>query len=291
MIKNLKKINMKTNSILKLTVLFAVILFVSCSKDNNDLANEFTVEDIQTNAKLDQAANDLSEIIDDQYLIENPAGKSIAPTEINSLPACAVVTRTVTATTWRRKINFGTTGCALPNGAILRGIIYISGSLPYSTTNYVITYTFDGFRYNDFLVQGNRTITRSLGSSIYQTNTHPISVLDMNMTFTNSRGVYTRVGTRTRECVEGFGTAILVDNVYVVTGNWTTTFPNGNVHTNTISNTAPIRVRLNCDHRVVSGIVNITRPNHTAVLDYGDRTCDNIATISIDGGAPISFTF
>ena len=58
---------MKTNSILKLTVLFAVILFASCTKDNNDLANVFTTEDLQTNAKLDQVANDLSDIIDDQY--------------------------------------------------------------------------------------------------------------------------------------------------------------------------------------------------------------------------------
>ena len=179
----------------------------------------------------------------------------------------------------------------MPNGAILRGIIRVSGVLPYSTSNYVITYTFDGFRYNDFLVQGNRTITRSLGTSTYQVNTHPICVMDMNMTFTNSRGIFTRVGSRTRECVEGYTTAIWTDNVYVITGNWTTTFPNGNVHSNAISNTTPLRVRLNCDYRVVSGVVNITRPNHTAVLDYGAGTCDNLATISIDGGTPVTITF
>ena len=282
---------MKTNSILKITFLFAIILFASCTKDNNDLANAFTTEDLQTNAKLDQVANDLSDIIDDQYFTENPAGKTIAPTESNLLPPCVTVTRTFTSTTWTRTINFGTTGCAMPNGAILRGIIRVSGVLPYTTTNYVITYTFDGFHYNDFLVQGNRTVTRSLGTSTYQVNTHPICVMDMNMTFTNSRGIFTRVGTRTRECIEGYTTAIWTDNVYVITGNWTTTFPNGNVHSNAISNTTPLRVRLNCDYRVVSGVVNITRPNHTAVLDYGAGTCDNLATISIDGGTPVTITF
>jgi hypothetical protein len=282
---------MKTNSILKIAVLFAVILFASCTKDNNDLANAFTTEDLQTNAKLDQVANDLSDIIDDQYFTENPAGKTIAPTESNLLPPCVTVTRTFTSTTWTRTINFGTTGCAMPNGAILRGIIRVSGVLPYSTSNYVITYTFDGFHYNDFLVQGNRTVTRSLGTSTYQVNVHPICVMDMNMTFTNSRGIFTRVGTRTRECIEGYTTAIWTDNVYVITGNWTTTFPNGNVHSNAISNTTPLRVRLNCDYRVVSGVVNITRPNHSAVLDYGAGTCDNLATISIDGGTPVTITF
>ncbi|MSP85449.1 MAG: hypothetical protein EXR18_06470 [Flavobacteriaceae bacterium] len=282
---------MKTNSLLKIATLFVVILLSSCTKDNNDLANAFTVADIQTNSKLDQVANDLSDIIDNQYFTENPTGKSITPLEINSLPPCATVTRTFTATSWTRTINFGTSGCSMPNGAILRGIIRVSGSLPYTRTNYVIIYSFDGFYYNDMLVQGNRTVTRSFGTSSYQTAIHPINVMDMNMTFTNSNGVYTRVGTRTRECVEGYDTLIWPDNVYVVTGNWTTTFPNGNIHSNAISNTTPIRIRLNCDYRVVSGVVNITRPNHTAVLDYGSGTCDNVATISIDGGTPVTITF
>ena len=143
---------MKTNSILKLTVLFAVILFASCTKDNNDLANAFTAADIQTNAKLDQVANDLSDIIDDQYFIENPTGKSISPTEINSLPPCAMVTRTFTATRWTRIINFGTAGCVMPNGAVLRGIIRVSGSLSYTRTNYEISYSFDGFYYNCYVL-------------------------------------------------------------------------------------------------------------------------------------------
>ena len=282
---------MKTNSILKIAVLFAVILFASCTKDNNDNVGVFTAADIQTSAKLDQATNDISDIIDDVYYIENPTGKTVAPIETSSLPPCVTVTRTFNSTSWTRTINFGTAGCAMPNGAILRGVITMTGSLPYTSTGYVITYSFDNFRYNDFLVQGNRTITRSLGTSTYQANIHPIWVMDMNMTFTNANGVYTRVGSRTRECVEGYTTVVWTDNVYVITGAWTTTFPNGYTHTNTISSTAPIRVRLNCDYRVVSGVVNITRPNHTAVLDYGAGTCDNVATLSIDGGTPIAFTF
>jgi hypothetical protein len=142
------------------------------------------------------------------------------------------------------------------------------------------------------LVQGNRTVTRSHQSTIHLTAIHPVNVMDINMTFTNSNGVYTRVGTRTRECVEGFDTRLIwSDNIYVVTGSWTTTFPNGNLHTNTISDIEPLRIRMNCDYRIVEGTVNITRPNHTAVLDYGTGTCDNNATISIDGGVAIPFTF
>ena len=180
----------------------------------------------------------------------------------------------------------------MPNGAILRGVITISGSLNYTLQNYVISYTFVNFYHNDALIQGNRTITRSFQSTNYQAAIHPINVMDMNMTYTIKGNVYTRVGTRTRECVEGFDTrANWTDNIYVVTGSWATTFPNGIVHSNVISATTPLRIRMNCNYRIVSGMVTITRPNHTGTLDYGTGTCDNIATMSIDGGAAIPFTF
>lgn len=283
---------MKTNLLLKIVALFAVILFASCSKDNNDTTSAFTATDVATNAKIDQISNDVSDIIDDQYAEQNPTGRPNLSIETVLLPPCAIVTTTLTSTTWTKTINFGTTGCAMPNGAILRGVITISGSLNYTLQNYVISYTFVNFYHNDVLVQGNRTVTRSFHSTTYQTAIHPVNVMDMNMTFTIQGNVHTRVGTRTRECVEGFDTRpILIDNVYVVTGAWTTTFPNGIVHSNEISSIHPLRIRMNCNYRIVSGIVNITRPNHTAILDYGTGTCDNIATISIDGGTAIPFTF
>ena len=284
---------MKLNILSKIVALVAVVLCASCSKDNDDSPIAFTSTDVALNAKIDQISNDVAEIIDDQYADQNPAGRNAVAVEAALLPPCVTINTTLTNTTWTRTINFGTTGCAMmPNGAVLRGVIIISGSLNYTQQNYVISYSFDNFYHNEVLVQGNRTVTRSLQSSTYLAVIHPVSVMDMNMTFTVLGEVYTRVGSRTRECIEGFDTRpILSDNIYVVTGSWATTFPNGNLHTNTISNIEPLRIRMNCDYRIVKGIVNITRPNHTAILDYGSGTCDNIATISIDGGAAIPFTF
>lgn len=284
---------MKIKILLKIAVLFAVILLSSCTKDYNDTDDNFTTTEIAANAKIDQISNDISDVIDDQYVAQNPTGKTNNSVENRLLPPCVIVTTTLTPTTWTKIINFGTTGCAImPNGAILRGIITISGSLNYSQQNYVITYSFINFYHNDALIQGNRTVTRSFQSTNYQAAIHPVNVMDMNMTITIQGNVYSRVGTRTRECVEGFLTRTnWDDNVYVVTGSWTTTFPNGANHANAISATQPLRIRMNCNYRIVSGIVTVTRPNHTAVLDYGSGTCDNIATISIDGGVAIPFTF
>jgi hypothetical protein len=288
---------MKSNILLKISLFFTAIVIFSCSKDNDSNSNSsLTKTEISTNAKIDALSNDVADIVDDQFFEQNPSGKSSA-TFASILPSCAskttVLSPIVNPTTWTRTIDFGTTGCPMPNGAVLKGKIILSGSIVTNSSQYVISYTFDNFYHNEYLVQGNRTVTRSIQSTAYASAVHPVHVMDINMTITSPTGeVYSRVGTRTRECIEGFDTNLVwFDNVYVITGSWATTFPNGNVHANTISATNPIRIRMNCDYRIVRGTVNVVKNTHTAVLDYGDGTCDNIATIAIDGGAAVSYTF
>jgi hypothetical protein len=115
--------------------------------------------------------------------------------------------------------------------------------------------------------------------------------IDMTVTMAASGGVYHRVGTRTRECVEGFGLPINWENrVYKVWGSMTTTRPDGGTQTNVISVSTPLTFRNSCQYKLVAGIITITRPNHTAVLDYGNGDCDNNYTLTIDGGTPIQLT-
>jgi len=181
----------------------------------------------------------------------------------------------------------------MPNGNVLEGTIIVSGSLNFDTPSYVINYQFVNFHHNNILIEGNRTVTRTFTSSTLLATNHPIHVMDINMTATFPNGdVYTRVGTRKRECIDGFTSPLnWHDNVYLITGSVTTTKSNGVVHTNTVTDASPLRIEMNCQYRIVSGTLTITRPNHTAVLDYGSGTCDNNATIAIDGGAPVAFTF
>jgi hypothetical protein len=35
------------------------------------------------------------------------------------------------------------------------------------------------------------------------------------------------------------------------------------------------------------GSIKLSGPNHYATIDYGDGTCDKLATVSIDGGVSI----
>ncbi|HNP32408.1 MAG TPA: hypothetical protein PKN96_03895 [Flavobacterium sp.] len=283
---------MKTKSLLVMMALVAIFSFVSCSKDNDSSNKAITADDATANSKMDQASNDISDVTEDQYLQQNPTASGKTTTvPVSILPPCATVTTVVTSTDWTRTVDFGTTGCPMPNGNVLKGKIIVSGSLDFSSP-YTIHYSFDNFYHNGILIQGNNTTTRTFGTSASSSTAHPIHLININMTATFPNGdVYTRVGTRTRECIANFGNGNWGDNVYVFFGTVTTTKPDGSHHTNAILEATPLRIDMGCQYRLVSGIVTISNSNHSAVVDYGAGTCDNNATISIDGGTPVAFTF
>jgi hypothetical protein len=110
--------------------------------------------------------------------------------------------------------------------------------------------------------------------------------MDMTATLPDGR-VYTRVGTRVREIVEGYGNEIITDNVYKVTGSWVTTTPTGASQTSTI--TTPLIVKMSClvvnKPLIVSGIITIVRNNTSSTLDFGDGTCDNLAVFTVNGNS------
>jgi hypothetical protein len=115
---------------------------------------------------------------------------------------------------------------------------------------------------------------------------HPIVTMTIDMTVTFPNGdVYTRVGTRTREIIEGYSTAPWGDNIYQITGNWTTTRPNGSTRTATI--TTPLRIRMSCVLQqkpvTVKGIIAFVSGTNTASIDYGNGDCDTTAVLTING--------
>jgi hypothetical protein len=276
-----------TKIILGLTIIFMTF---SCSKEEQESNAPMTAEEATMNAKIDIANDDVSKIVEDQLTPEDGiSGKS---TEVVSpfLPDCATVTRvpefgaTITPGTLVTKtIDFGTTGCPLPNGNILKGIIVISFTYQPEATSHTVNYTFNNFFHNAIEFDGTKTFTRVMGTSTANPETHPIVTMNMDMTATFPSGaVVTREGTRVREIIEGYGTAIWADNIYEITGSWTTTFPSSTVQSSTI--TFPLRIRMNCSN-IVRGIITIVRNDNTATLDYGVGECDNLAVFTINGNS------
>ena len=290
-------------NLLKLSAVFLLLItYSSCDKDNtNDMTSaQLTSDDAIVNSKIDLANDDIATIADQLFDNIDATTLNYRAIENNAtiFSNCATITRVpafgttpTPGTQVTKTIDFGTTGCTLNNGNIVRGKIIITFVYQPSATSHTVTYTFDNFYHNNIKFVGTKTFTRSMTAATATSAPHPIVVMQLEMTITMPNGdVYTRVGSRTRELVEGFNTEnIFLDNIYRITGSWTTTNQNGNQHTATI--TEPLMAKMSCivvnKPILARGIITFVRNNVTSILNYGNGECDNLAVFTING---VSFT-
>ncbi|MCL9804746.1 hypothetical protein NAT51_04385 [Flavobacterium amniphilum] len=283
--------------ILILTALLSMAFF-SCTKDETTTENQqaITTEEAAINAKIDIANDDISDIVAEQEgktYADNTNGRSIdSPT--SALSSCATITRVpafgtpiTPGTTVTKTIDFGD-GCTLANGNVLKGKIIISFVYQPNATSHTINYEFVNFYHNQIKFNGNKSFTRTMSAATSNTPSLPVITMTMDMTATFPDGAtIRRVGQRVREFVSGYGDDNWANNIYKVTGSWTTTFPNSSVQTATISADNPLIIKMSCAalHKplLVQGLITFTRNNHTATLNYGNGECDNIAILTIDG--------
>ncbi len=270
------------------------LLLLSCNKGEDD--NAISSEDAKMSAKIDAMNDDVSGLVEEQEAstYSNAISGKVADLAFSELSTCATITRVpafgtapTVGQTVTKTIDFGT-GCTLNSGYVASGIIIITFVFQPDATSHTITYSFDNFFHNGIEYNGNRTLTRTMITTIANPILHPQVTMTLDMTATLPNGqVYTRVGTRVREIIEGYGNAILSDNVYKVTGSWVTTTPSGTTHTTTI--TTPLKIKMSCIAEnkplLVSGVLTIVRNNNSSTLDYGNGICDNIATFTVNGNS------
>lgn len=263
------------------------IFILSCSKDDSSSTdNTLNAAQARTSAEIDNITDDVSAIVDNQIDIQLSDTGRMIDTPESFLPPCATVSTVVTGNTWTRTIDFGSEGCTMPNERVLKGMIIITKTANSDPLSRTFTITFSDFFINLRQIEGSKTIVRTLTTVA---PIQPTSSMTMNITVTFPNGEsYARTGNRVSEMIEGYDTPIWSDNIFRVSGNWSTTRPNWS-QTTTI--TTPLVFRMNCQYRLVRGVLEIVRNNNTAVIDYGDGTCDNQATISINGGPANTFTF
>lgn len=271
-----------------------VSFLVSCNREDKEIF--ITAEEATVNAKMDIANNDVTDIVEleEKNTYDNSlSGRTTEPI-LDALPSCTTVTREpdfgtpiTPGTQVTKTIDFGTTGCLLASGNVVKGRIIITFVYNPGATTHTINYAFDNFYHNSIKFVGNKTFTRTMTTATATMPSLPIVTMNMDMTATFPNGnSYQRVGQRIREIVEGYTTpGILADNVYKVTGSWTTSFPNTTLQTSTI--TSPLYVKMSCmaanKPLIVSGVISIVRNGNTGTLDYGDGTCDNTALFTFNG--------
>lgn len=261
----------------KILMLFTVatVTFTSCTKDENT-SQPLSSADMIAEARIDAAIDDISILVENQYLTqEAEAKRQAAPASL--LPPCAVVTVDRTFTSWTRTVDFGVTGCEMANGTVFRGKIIMHFDTDFDTLNTTISYSFDNFYHNDDLIVGDKTMTRV--SENANGNPETRFEIDMHITFANG-SEYDRQGVRVREFAEGHDTWNFSDDVHVITGSSTTIFPDGSVDSSEI--TTPIRRAFACRY-TSEGVVELHRNSDVAIIDFGNGDCDNIALLTING--------
>lgn len=261
--------------------------FIGCNSDektNDGSGAAITNEEIITNSKIDASIEDVTNIAEDQFSSQiNINAKPGGPIK-NFLPSCATITTVLTNNTWTKTVDFGVEGCTLNNGNTVKGKMIVSFSNDFSSSTQTISYTFEGFYHNGRKLQGSKSIVRTIKETNLLVTAHPVSTAAIDLTITFDDGsVYTRKGTLIKEMTSGYDTWFdWDDNVFVVTGSGTTTFPNGDTYSAEI--TTPLEFNALCRKSfAVKGIVSITKNGASATIDYGSGECDTLATVTKDG--------
>jgi hypothetical protein len=281
---------MKTKFLLFISM-FSIFFFIGCTNEPVNkaaLSSTISADETLLNTEMDATVNDVSLIVEDQFDMQKSlVAKTSTPIK-SILPPCATITSVLTNDSWTRTIDFGSQGCTLHNGNVVKGKIIISFSKVFTSPIKTISYKLERFYHNGSLIEGSKTIIHELKKSDLLADLHPVTTHTIELKITNPDGkVYTRIGTRVREMVAGIATiADWEDNVFKVWGYHITTFPNGTKYTFKTEKIQALLFKMSCKMPfAVSGIVEIVKNDLNATLDYGNGECDNKATMTFKDAA------
>ncbi len=268
---------MKTKILLLATVI--TIIFFSCKKEESTDPEITTTFELSENQAVgDYITDDLNGVFF-EVSIENGLMRNGEAAQTNNILSCASVNISPLSG-WPKtiEIDFGSGCTAFGITRSGKVTIVLSDSVHVSGTTAVMT--FDNYKVQNFKLEGTITWTNtSSGQSISWSR----EIEDGKVT---APGGYYWLHTGSKSVTQTSGAATplnLLDDVFSVTGNHTVTNPQGKSRIASV--VEALIVKTICSN-VTKGKVMIQGPNHYAVIDYGDGSCDRVATISIDGHAP-----
>jgi hypothetical protein len=272
--KSLKKVNF-TGSLL-----MAILVLVSCDKDDSpDISEEgtITVAELKVSDETDLIAEDVINIGEEVYATDEITVTSKANYISDFLPDCVTITTVVTSTSKERTIDFGE-GCELPNGNVLSGIIYLSYLKDMDLATKTLSMSLENFTFNGVAVEGSASVVRTRSND----SGNPQSDAEASFSGNWPDGTSANfTANRTREWIEGYGSGYWADNVFLISGKGTYTGKLGKVFMK--ETIVPLRRELSCRF-IVSGILEITRNDATASLDFGDGNCDAKGLLTYPNG-------
>ena len=266
------------------------LVFTGCSNDDTDeqdVAQDYS--EVALSSEIDRASDSMDDIAiqvyEDQEEVDSGGANTTGDFDrsVNMLPDCVTITVVIEAMSREITIDFGTEGCVV-NGNTYKGKMILSYTRDPEAQQITISKTLEDFYFNNKNIVGGKTIVKVLSNN----NGNPQFTKTTDITIIWPNGAQaSRNGVKVREWVEGFGSGVWSDNVFEVTGHWTTTFVNGNTHSYEVL--TPLRREVIC-YYFVSGSVDVERTNFSGIFDYGEGDCDNQATFTFANGTIIDIT-
>ncbi len=274
----------KLKLLLPLTFGIIILGFSSCKKNNSITGEIETTFDLSGKQAINESlTDDANKLLDETTESLGLSGNK-SPLINNGTLSCASVTVSSGAFPKTITLDFGN-GCTNPNSNIERsGIINIVLSDSFRLTGSTAVMTFDNYYVNGYKKEGTITWTNTSTSSVRSWSRQ---VINGKITAPNGR-FWFHNGLKQITQVAGMNTPrILLDDAFSITGTSQITNSNGENRTSTIE--TPLHKRVACDH-IDEGSIRFQGPNHYATLDFGNGTCDAIATISINNYQPRTIT-
>ncbi len=253
------------------------LFFTSCEKNNDDTLNVSIAEDdALTDLIYEDVFIEVEEAMEEMEAMIYDGVKKSA-----SMETCKVITveHPDDSTFWPRTItvDYGE-GCIGLNGRVRSGKIIVVVNRHPKNTDYYRIVSFEDYFVDDYQIEGTKTITNEGLNDM--DNMYYSVILEGGKVTTPEGKVMTKESSKIREWVAGMDTPrFRRDDEYMISGSASGINRNEVAFTRTI--TSPLHVALNC-RWIKSGTVEIeAEDRETAILDYGDGTCDRFATVTV----------
>src|SRR5690606_8973675 len=252
---------MKRYTILFLS--FGLLLATGCSKDaDNDLNNKnLSVEEVKAQMHINSATEGLDELLA-AMMINNKSGSTA-----KNGSDCAVLSLTETS------ISVAYNQCTI-NGDMLDGTITLTGNdgnLEGTNGSFVIS--FNAFRFNDYLLDGKKSITFDFSA----TNS-PVFTIVTDMGLKNDEGEIKHKGSKI--LTWHLGQLDGGEPDYSWTGEWDIAHKGT---TYKFKVTEPLSGALDCAY-ITAGVLVLEVDGVIASLDFGQGACDQKGTVKYPNG-------
>ncbi len=263
-------------------LLIGVSFMQSCKKDKTSGENIITNDDVSSVIETERLTDDFFGLIDTNSF-ENTQNREF--TKSLTLPNCAttsIVFHSPTHVTIT--ITFDSNGCEMPNGNTYSGTLIIDRNFNTIEKKYTGYINFKDFYVNGIGIDGEASFEKMLSNQAGL----PESDYEYDFTYTFPNGdIAKREGNKIRVWVEGFKTPSPSDNVFLIDGEAHILKRNGvEIDVEVI---VPLKKIHTCPF-YVSGIIQIKKEKKEAVLDFGDGSCDNEATLIFPNGSTQTIT-